>query len=147
MSSNAKKKDTMYYIHSLICLVIMFGFGQIPAVEPLTPLGMNLIGIFLGLLYGWTFVEIVWPSMAGLLAMILIGGMKPKALFGASFGDPTVVMMFFRQSRVTNLSLHSLNRAVIDVEISFSLPSMIALINEFIRDISESMAEKVILSV
>ena len=62
-----EKKDAMYFVHSLICLVIMFGFGQLPPMEPLTPLGMNLIGIFLGVLYGWIFIDIIWPSIAGLL--------------------------------------------------------------------------------
>lgn len=95
MSVFVQQKNTAYYINSLITLVIMFGFGRFPAVDPLTPLGMNLIGIFLGLLYGWIFVDIVWPSMAGLLALMLIGGMAPKALLNASFGDPVVVMMFF----------------------------------------------------
>lgn len=51
-----------YYLHTVVCLLIMFGFGQLPPVEPLTPLGMNLIGIFLGVLYGWVCIEIVWPS-------------------------------------------------------------------------------------
>ena len=46
---------------------------QLPPVEPLTPLGMNLIGIFLGVLYGWVCIEIVWPSLAGLLALSLAG--------------------------------------------------------------------------
>ena len=95
MSEAVKKKNTMYYINSIITLVIIFGFGQLPAAAPLTPLGMNLIGIFLGLLYGWIFVDIVWPSMAGLLALMLIGGMAPKVVLNSSFGDPIVVMMFF----------------------------------------------------
>lgn len=90
-----EKKDAMYFVHSLICLVIMFGFGQLPPMEPLTPLGMNLIGIFLGVLYGWIFIDIIWPSIAGLLALTLIGGMKPGVLLNKSFGDPIVVMMFF----------------------------------------------------
>ena len=85
----------MYLVHSLICLAIMFGFGQLPPMEPLTPLGMNLIGIFLGVLYGWIFIDIIWPSIAGLLALTLIGGMKPGLLLNKSFGDPIVVMMFF----------------------------------------------------
>lgn len=84
-----------YYIHSFICLLIMFGFGQLEPVAPLTVLGMKIIGIFLGLLYGWIFVDIVWPSMAGLLALMLLGIMKPGPLFGKSFGDPIVMMMFF----------------------------------------------------
>lgn len=95
MSEVVKKKNTAYYINSIITLVIIFGFGQLPVVEPLTPLGMNLIGIFLGLLYGWIFVDIVWPSLIGILALMLIGGMAPKVALNSSFGDPIVVMMFF----------------------------------------------------
>ena len=65
MSANAQmtaRGDAMYYVHSFLCLLIMFGFGQLPPVEPLTALGMRLIGVFLGLLYGWIFIDIVWPS-------------------------------------------------------------------------------------
>lgn len=84
-----------YYAHTLVCLCIMFGFGKLEPFAPLTPLGMNLIAIFLGVLYGWIFIEIVWPSLAGLLALMLIGGMKPAVVFNKSFGDPIVQMMFF----------------------------------------------------
>ena len=90
-----KKPDVMYFVHTVICLAIMFGFGQLSPIEPLTPLGMNLIGVFLGVLYGWIFIDIIWPSIAGLLALMLVGGMKPGMLLNKSFGDPIVVMMFF----------------------------------------------------
>lgn len=92
---SCKDKEIAYYAHSLISLLIMFGCGQLTPITPLTPLGMNLIGIFLGVLYGWIFIDIIWPSMAGLLALMLIGGMKPNELFQTSFGDPLVMMMFF----------------------------------------------------
>lgn len=91
----AAKTSIMYYFHCFICLFIMFAFGQLAPVGALTPLGMNLIGIFLGVLYGWIAIEIVWPSLAGLLALMLIGGMKPMLLLNKSFGDPIVQMMFF----------------------------------------------------
>ena len=94
-ASAARKPDIMYFVHSVICLAVMFGFGQIPPLLPLTPLGMNLIGIFIGVLYGWIFIDIIWPSIAGLLALMLVGGMKPVMLLNKSFGDPIVVMMFF----------------------------------------------------
>lgn len=84
-----------YCLHTLICLGIMFGFGQISPIAPLTPLGMKLVGIFLGVLYGWVFIEIVWPSLFGLLALMLVGGMPPRVLWSKSFGDPIVQMMFF----------------------------------------------------
>ena len=40
----------------------MFGFGLLDPVEPLTPLGMRLVGVFLGVLYGWVFIVTVWPA-------------------------------------------------------------------------------------
>ena len=35
-----------YFINSIIGLALIFGFGFLPAIEPLTPLGMKLLGIF-----------------------------------------------------------------------------------------------------
>ena len=102
----------MYYLHTAICLFIMFAFGQLPPVEPLTPLGMNLIGIFFGVLYGWIFMEIVWPSLAGLLALMLIGGYKPMMLLNKSFGDPVVQMMFFIFVFCATISHYGLSRFI-----------------------------------
>lgn len=102
----------MYYLHTVICLFIMFAFGQLPPLEPLTPLGMNLIGIFFGVLYGWIFIEIVWPSLAGLLALMLIGGYKPMMLLNKSFGDPVVQMMFFIFVFCATISHYGLSRFI-----------------------------------
>jgi len=112
INKSTKEKNMMYYIHSIICLVIMFGFGQIPAIEPLTPLGMNLIGIFFGLLYGWVLIDIVWPSMVGLLALMLIGGMKPNAVLAGSFGNSNVVMMFFIFIFCATISYYGLSKFI-----------------------------------
>ena len=83
MSANAQmtaRGDAMYYVHSFLCLLIMFGFGQLPPVEPLTALGMRLIGIFLGLLYGWIFIDIVWPRKIPISLM-------PSAVNGSTGGS------------------------------------------------------------
>lgn len=90
-----KPTPIKYWVHTIICLVITFGFGQLPPFGPVTPLGMNILGIFLGVLYGWIFIEIIWPSLMGLLALMLIGGMKPVDVFHRSLGDPIVQMSFF----------------------------------------------------
>lgn len=52
-AATAPAKNTSYYIKALITIVIMFGFGQLPPIDPITPLGMNIVGIFIGLLFGW----------------------------------------------------------------------------------------------
>lgn len=94
-SAPKKKTPASYWIHTIICLVITFGFGFLPPFGPVTPLGMNVLGIFLGVLYGWIFIEIIWPSLMGILALMMIGGMKPVDVLHRSFGDPIVQMCFF----------------------------------------------------
>ncbi|SHI04048.1 solute carrier family 13 (sodium-dependent dicarboxylate transporter), member 2/3/5 [Sporobacter termitidis DSM 10068] len=65
-------------IHIIVGIVIMFGFGFIPAAPPLTPVGMRVIGIFIGLIYLWSFVQLDWPSLLGLAAVsFLIGQIYP----------------------------------------------------------------------
>ena len=65
--SNTKKKDTAYYIKSIIGIAIMIFFGLIPAPEPITQTGMILLGQFIGLVFLWTFVDMVWPTFAAII--------------------------------------------------------------------------------
>lgn len=89
------EKSTMYYIHSVIGLIIMFGFGLIEPFHPVTPLGMNVLGIFLGLIYLWSFVEILWPSLLGMLALGIVGYAPMPVILRKSFGDVVPVLVFF----------------------------------------------------
>lgn len=66
----AKKKDTAYYIKSVIGLAIMLFFGMIPAPAPITQVGMVVLGQFIGLIFLWTLVDMVWPTFA---AIVLFG--------------------------------------------------------------------------
>ena len=59
----SKQKDIGYYVHSLIGIAIMFGFGHIVPPEPITAIGMQALGIFLGLIYLWSFVGTVLSQM------------------------------------------------------------------------------------
>lgn len=90
-----KEKNTKYYMNSAICLVIMFGFGYLPPIDPITVLGMQILGIFLGMVYGWIFVGIAWPSLAGLIALMQTGYMTAGNVIKSSFGEANVVLMFF----------------------------------------------------
>lgn len=106
------KKELLYYFHSLIFVLILFGFGFIPPIEPLTVMGMRMIGIFLGLLYGWIFIGLVWPSLLGLLAIILSNYMDAKQLFSASFGNEIVVMMLFIFVFSATINYYGLSRFI-----------------------------------
>lgn len=84
-----------YYFHTIIFLAITFLFGRLEPIAPLTPLGMNTIGVFLGVIYAWIFIDIIWPAMVGLLALMTLNVLPYETLMNKSFGDPTLVMMIF----------------------------------------------------
>ena len=63
MLLSTDNKSIKYYIKSAIVLIIMFGFRYLPAIDPITPQGMHVLGIFIGLLVGWSTVGIIWPVL------------------------------------------------------------------------------------
>lgn len=90
-----KEKDRMYYFHSAIGLVIMFGFGMLPTFSTITPYGMKMLGILLGLIYLWSFVEMGWPSLVGLIAYLLTGGTTMADIMAKGFGSQQVMISIF----------------------------------------------------
>ncbi|MGL4361842.1 MAG: SLC13 family permease [Cellulosilyticaceae bacterium] len=98
ISTNTSQKQQLisgYAINSIIGIFIMFGFQFIPPLEPITPIGMQVIGVFIGVIYLWTTVDPIWPSLLGIFAL----GMSAYAPMGQIltnfFGDPTVVQVIF----------------------------------------------------
>ena len=89
-----KKKVNSLYIHSLIVLLLMFGFGYLPPIGSITPLGMKAIGIFLGSIWGWCFVSLGWPSVMGLIAIGLSGYMDMNSTLAAAFGASSTIQVF-----------------------------------------------------
>ena len=79
-----------YFINSIIGLALIFGFGFLPAIEPLTPLGMKLLGIFLGMVYLFTVCDVTWPSIAAIIALGLSGYCTINEAIAASMGHPVV---------------------------------------------------------
>lgn len=57
--SEAKTVSKSYYIHMAIIVFFMIGFGFLPTFGPVTPMGMKILGIFLGCIYAWTIGETV----------------------------------------------------------------------------------------
>lgn len=90
----SKKKVTSLYIHSLIVLALMFGFGYLPPIGGVTQLGMHAIGIFLGSIWGWCFVSLGWPSVMGLIAIGLSGYMSMNETLAAAFGASSTIQVF-----------------------------------------------------
>lgn len=101
MNNTTMKKESFSnntwktYLHSAICVGIMLGFRFLPPMEPITPLGMQIVGIFLGMLYGWLTVDMVWPSILGLVVLGLTEFTTVPGAFKSGFGNNTVLLTFF----------------------------------------------------
>lgn len=69
----ATSTSPIQYIHIAISILFMFGFGYLPPFSTVTPLGMKLLGIFIGVIYAYSTCEIVWPSLLAIIAFALSG--------------------------------------------------------------------------
>jgi len=87
MSSTAK-----WYLNVAISLCFMFFFRFIPAPEPMTPLGMAVLGIFIGCIYGWCTTNLIWPSLVGLVLFGFTGFTTPTAAWGTLMSNGTVAL-------------------------------------------------------
>lgn len=96
MAENIQAKKTMHYwMHSAVCIVLMFGIGFLPPFGAITPMGMKILGVFVGALYGWIFVEFMWPSLLGFVAMGLSGYCSVPQALSSGFGNDNVINLFF----------------------------------------------------
>lgn len=111
-AASRRSEDVKYLLHITAFLCITFLFGRLEPITPLTPFGMNTIGVFLGVIYAWVFIDIIWPSMVGLLALMLLDVMPATALLNKGFGDPTVIMMLFIFVFGAALDRHGLARYI-----------------------------------
>lgn len=92
MAEQAKKKS-MYAIHFIIMVAIAFGFRLLPCPGSVTPYGMAVLGIFVSLVYGWTFIDLLIPSLFGAIAMGTTAYGSVQDVFIAMFSNTTVLMM------------------------------------------------------
>lgn len=95
MSNSLLKNKTSYYIHTIIMLTILAVFYFfVPVVEPLTPLGIKVLGVFFAMLYGWLFCDVIWPSLLGLVMLAVCGYDTIDNVLLSAFGNSTVILIF-----------------------------------------------------
>lgn len=84
-----------HYLNFAIGFILMFFFHFLPAPSPITPDGMKVIGIFLGIIYLWSTEDMLWSSILGLIALVCLGVFTGAELTTAAFGQPLLIMMLF----------------------------------------------------
>ena len=79
-------------VHYLVVAVLCFGFRFLPPFAQLTPFGMGILGAFLGAIYGWMFIDMIYPSFLALVSAGLLIGMNQ--MIAASFNTSVISMIF-----------------------------------------------------
>lgn len=93
MATTASKSSFNWYIHFIITAVIIFGVRLLPNIGPLTDEGMVLLGAFIGAVYGWTFINMLWPSVLAIFSMGLQLGVAK--VVAAGLGSTITWMLIF----------------------------------------------------
>lgn len=83
------------YIHIVIIIAFMTLFGALPPVGPLTPIGMHVLGIFIGMIYGWSIGEQAWPSLLGLVMLGLLEGNTVTGVLSEAFSNATLQLILY----------------------------------------------------
>lgn len=91
------KKLDKGLIHIFIGLAIMFGFRMIPVgvLPNVTPVGLQILGIFIGTIYLWTTIDPLTSSVLSLVMICLSDYAPCAAVLQQAFGNPVVVQMLF----------------------------------------------------
>lgn len=71
----------------------MFGFGYLPTFGQITPVGMKILGIFLGCIFAWCFGELVWSSILGLVSLGIFGFGTMGVNFASAYANNTIATM------------------------------------------------------
>lgn len=83
------------YIHVVIMLAFMAGFKFLPPIGGLPQLGMEILGIFIGMLWGWSTLGFTLPSIFVVVFLGLSDYTTCTAALNKGFGDSTTVLIFF----------------------------------------------------
>ncbi len=90
-----KNNRNVYLLNSVITISLMLFLGYLPAPDPITPMGMKILGIVLGAIYGWSTVDMVWPSISALVLLGFSGYTTVKQAFALAVSNDTVLFVFF----------------------------------------------------
>lgn len=109
MSTNVavaeKKKINLKWFHIIVVLLFMFGFGQIvPPFLMVTDVGVKVIGVFLGIVYGWGTCGLLWPSLLAMVALGATGLLTISQAVSTAMGNPMILFMIMMLVIVENMT-------------------------------------------
>ncbi len=90
----SEKNNNKQMIALIVAIIFAFGFGFLPTIPGLTQVGMELTGIFIGMLIAWLMVDLATGSVLAMIAISLSSyATSPKAFIVSFLGNNTTVVI------------------------------------------------------
>lgn len=90
--SNASKGQ--YWIKVIIMFCLFFCGWVIPAGNIISPIGMKVLGAFIGVMFGWIALDLVYPSFICMIVLALSGFSKDiNTVFSMGIGAELVILV------------------------------------------------------
>ena len=95
MGETAKKSGVGLWLHPAIMVVLMLSGWILPTFGTITEFGIKVLGIFLGMMWGWIFIDLIWPSLLGMIMLSMCGLGTATQVFASGFGSEIVLLVIF----------------------------------------------------
>lgn len=92
---NGKKGGISLWVPPAIMIVLMLSGWVLPAFGTVTEFGVKVLGIFLGMMWGWIFVDLIWPNLLGMVMLSMCGLGTATQVFSSGFGSEIVLLVIF----------------------------------------------------
>lgn len=89
------KTDWLGYLHWVIGVAIMCLGYVIPASEPLTPMGVRVLMVFVGMIYLWCTVNPIGSSLLALFMVSVVGYAPFTEVIAVAISNQTWTLVFF----------------------------------------------------
>ena len=106
MSKQRLTFEKSYAIKLLVCAAILILFWITPPVEPITVIGMRLIGIFISVVLLLSLVDTVWPAFLGIVLLSRSGICTLNEAIAGTLGSWVIyfILMSFIMTHALNES-------------------------------------------
>lgn len=90
-AEDVKKDGLSYWIRVGIWLILSLAGWFLGPGEIITAYGMKIAFIFVGLMFGWICLDLIYPSFLAIILVCFAGTGSANVLFYAGFGSDIVV--------------------------------------------------------
>ncbi len=103
------QSTTSFAVKVVVMLVLMFGFRFLPQIPGISEMGMQVVGVFLGTVFGWLTLGLAMPSVFSMVALAMTDYTNINGVMKNGFGNSTVgliIILFLIAAFIENVGLN-----------------------------------------